>query len=85
MARTGTSGWTALLSLAIGVPKAARAVLGRIASGCCPESGCHDRLTAMPVAEPRSSLDTPDPSSAGASASNRHPLHLVYDVQRVCF
>lgn len=49
--------------------------------GGCPESGCHDQLVTMPAAEPRSSLDTLDPSSAEASTSSRQPLHLEHDVQ----
>lgn len=53
--------------------------------GTFPEPGCHEQLTTVLVAEPGSSLDAPDPSSAGASASGRHPLHLVHNVQGVCF
>lgn len=52
----------------------------RVLCGCL-ESGCHDRLVTMPPAEPGSSLDTLDPSSAGASASSMQPLHLEHDVQ----
>lgn len=41
-------------------------------------SGYHGQLTTVPVAEPRSSLDTLDPSSAEASASNRQSLRLEH-------
>lgn len=60
--------------------------LGRTATGCSVAArglGVIISWLQCLEQESRSFLDTLDPSSAEASASNRQPLHLEHDVQGV--
>lgn len=64
VARTGSGGWAALLSLTVGFSRqgdSAGEDSHRVLR-CCPEPGCHDQLATMPAAESKSSLDTLDPA-----------------------